>query len=422
MSSVHFSNKNKKKSDYKWVINDSYDDISELPEKISKIITIPKVGNQKKSKKESGNDGKIAPVDDKPSELLLQKILNAINSAKDFICISSFVIGNQPIEDAIIGASNRDVRIYLLTASETHLNKSELTEEDIKNIQKHIKFLHKMQGVALIRTSQDFHLKCVIVDPKRSDSKKGFLLTCNLTGAISHSPDIGIMLNSSQIDVLFHQFLIGFYRMAMTENRGNDGLGDLNVMNPTIPVNVPLLKKTKAGMLFTIKQSSVSQSSESDMFTLLSLKDELIRFIQKTEDEIKVFAWKFEEESEVVNELAKALDNERKITVIARVNEKNWKVDSGLEILANSGAKIIAIPYFHAKGIISSTKGKKRAIVMTSNYERAGLDYGFNTGIRFNEKDQAEKIELLFDEWCKCGKYRLEKKPKKQKKSKTKKA
>lgn len=414
--------KRKNKSNYKWIKNESYNDISELPEKVSKIITIPKAGTYKKNRNSSDKEGNGAPLGEKPPELLLQKILDAINSAKDFICISSFVIGNQRIEDAIVNASNRDVRIYLLTASETHLNKSELTEEDIKNIQKHIKFLQKMQGVALIRTSQDFHLKCVIVDPKNCDRKKGFLLTCNLTGAISHSPDIGITLNSSQIDVLFHQFLIGFYRMAMTENRGHDGLGDLTVMNPSIPVNVPLLKKTKAGMLFTIKQSSVSQSSESDMFKLLSLKDELIKFIQKTEGEIKVFAWKFEEESEVVNELTKALDNGRKITVIARVNEKNWKVNSGLEILANSGAKIIAIPYFHAKGIISSTKGKKRAIVMTSNYELAGLDYGFNTGIRFNEKDQAEKIELLFDEWCRCGKYRLEKKQKKQKKSKTKKA
>lgn len=416
MSSGHFIDINKKKSDYKWVINNSYDDISALPEKISKIVTIPKAGNQKKRKKASGKDGKNALIVDKPPELLLQKILDAINSAKDFICISSFVIGNQPIEDAILNASNRNVRIYLLTASETHLNKSELTEEDEKNIEKHIKFLKKMQGVALIRTSQDFHLKCVIVDPKSSDDKKGYLLTCNLTGGISRSPDIGIMLNSSQIDVLFHQFLIGFYQMAMTENRGDDGLGDLNVMHPAIPVNLPSLKKNTAGMLFTIKQSTLSKSLESDTLALLSLKKELIKFIQESEGEIKVFAWKFEDKSDVVQELAKASQKGRDVSIIIRVNEKNWKIESGLELLAESGAEITAIPFFHAKGIISSINGKKRAIVMTSNFECAGLDYGFNTGIRFNDQFQAENIEFLFNEWLRCGKYHFQKKQKKSEK------
>lgn len=405
-------NKNKGRSLYNWIQNDSFYNISTVPEVISRKIIIPKATYHEPENEAILKNTGTEPVEPEVPGILLQKILDAINSAEDFICISSFVIGNQRIEDAIVNAADRDVRVYLLAASENYLLKAILNKSDAKKKDEHIRFLNRLYGKALIRSSGDFHMKCVLVDPKNKVNKKGYLLTCNLTEAVSIAPDIGIKLDANQIDVLFHQFLVGFYHLADVENREKGAFGDLDKSNPIIPINLPLLKKTNAGMLFTIKESPLSSFPIPDEFTILSLKEELIRFIQDTEGEIKVFAWNFNDRSELVDELIKAIQQKRNVTVIVNADIWQRNVSKGLKKLLDSGAKIVGIPYFHAKGIISQKNEKKQAIIMTSNFEPAGIDYGFNTGIFFKDSDQVKKIEFLFDEWQRCGKYHLEKKQK----------
>lgn len=53
--------------------------------------------------------------------LLRDRLVEMIGSAESFIVIASFLIASPPIEAAILDASDRGVRVYILTASEQRL-------------------------------------------------------------------------------------------------------------------------------------------------------------------------------------------------------------------------------------------------------------------------------------------------------------
>ncbi|EHQ36001.1 phospholipase D-like domain-containing protein [Methanoplanus limicola] len=377
-----------------WQKREKSGKMSDIPEKISNLVLIPKQKDEE--------DSELKKEDFKQSEpgLLIQELINIIGSAQEFICISSFVIGNKKIQDALIEAYQRNVRIYFLTASENYLDKDILSEKDIRSLENHIRFLKEMQGKVLIRSSKEFHLKCILIDPKNRKNRKGYVMTCNLTGAVYKSPDIAVKLTGNQIDVIFHQFLIGFYILATGEIR-SDGLGDLANPPKNLPIELPKLKSSKAGIYTTIKNQNQKEAGEYESF---KLKDQLIKFIQESDGELKVFAWNFDARNDSVKEILLHLKKERPVKIIT--NSKS-KIKPGLRTLLNSGAEIYGIPFFHAKGVISKNNGKLKAFIMTSNFENAGIDYGFNTGIMINDEGQALKLNYLFDEWCRCSKFKL---------------
>lgn len=390
--------KGAQKSRYFWKERDPYDNISTISESVSKIITIPRATYDLNDEAQTDQE--------EPSSkgLLITQLLDAINSARKFICLASFVIGNTEVQNALLNAAGRGVRVYLLTASENYLDKKILTQKDENDVDRHIEFLKTMQGKALIRSSRDFHLKCVLIDPKDEQNKNGFLMTCNLTGAVYKSPDIAIRLNKSQIDALFHQYLLGFYYLAQGEIR-EDGLGDLSRTITKIPVHLPPMKKAKAGVYPTIKRSPESAREDDATPSSLLLKEQVLRSIRDSGGELKIFAWKFDDRNDTVKELLSLLKGGRQVTLITLFDDK--QVQPGLVSLVRAGAKIYGIPYFHAKGVIFNEHNRKKALIMTSNFEDPGLEYGFNAGILFNEDGQSAKLDFLFDEWCRCARYEL---------------
>lgn len=401
-TSRNVTNKKNKTSSPTWVRREQHGKISAIPEKISNIILIPKQKDRSEIQNINGADIK----EEEDIGILIKEIIRIIDIAEEFICISSFVIGNRRIQDALLRAYERKVRIYFLTASENYLERDILSERDIEAIEKHIHFLKEMQGKALIRSSRDYHLKCILIDPKNQKNKKGYLMTCNLTGAVYKSPDIAVKLNKSQIDVVFHQFLIGFYYLASGEIR-KDGIGDLPESIKKLPIELPVIKSPKAEIYPTIKCQNGDKNKE---YETLWLKKKLMEFIQESDGELKVFAWNFDDRSDPVKEIILQLKSGRRVKTLTNQKTKNGKVKPGLNKLLNEGAEIYGIPYFHAKGVISKKDGKYKAFIMTSNFENPGIEFGFNVGIMINDESQALKLNQLFDEWCRCSEFELKKK------------
>ena len=230
-------------------------------------------------------------------------------------------------------------------------------------------------------------------------------MTCNLTGAVCKSPDLAVKLSKSQVDAVFHQFLHGFYYLATGEIR-NDGFGDLLSPPIRIPIDLPEIRSSKAGIYPTIKQLSSVSCENSGIPSVLLLKQQLIRCIRDSEGEIRLFAWSFDDRNDVVKEIILQLKSGKAVSIIT--NSGNVQIIKfGLKSLVQAGAKVYGIPYFHAKGIIYTENKHKKALIMTSNFEDAGLEFGFNTGISFNDEGQASKLDSLFDDWCRCAKYEL---------------
>ena len=54
-----------------------------------------------------------------------ERIVQLIDSAQEHICVCSFLIADNVIEDALLSAVHRGVRVYLLTSAEVKLKTSE---------------------------------------------------------------------------------------------------------------------------------------------------------------------------------------------------------------------------------------------------------------------------------------------------------
>jgi cardiolipin synthase len=341
-----------------------------LPEKVSPSIIVP---------------GK--------NKTLLNRLRSMIDGSTDVLCIASFLIEEDEIKTAIVGAATRGVRVYILTAAELKALKDARDDgEDENDVKAHIAFMKELYGKALVRTGQNFHAKFILADPLDPRKRKGLLFTGNLTGSLYKSADIALILNPEQICGLYHQFLIGFWKMATGELTG-DGYKDL-----------PSEKKPPEDIPDFVASSSVDFNAGEHH---VGIGKRLINFIQKTDGPIIAFAWSFDWSNDVVSELVKAIENSRTVEILVNSGKNHPIYPIALERLHEKGAAVFGYPFFHAKGLVSSEKGRARAIVMTANFDQGHIEGGYNSLIEMQNPDQAEKIRTIVEAWKGLAKYEL---------------
>lgn len=342
---------------------------------------------------------KVSPSIIIPGEnkTLLNRLRSMIDGSTDVLCIASFLIKEGEIKTAIVGAATRGVRVYILTVAELNALKDARNDgEDEKDVKAHIAFMKKLYGKALVRTGQNFHAKFILADPLDPKKRKGILFTGNLTVSLYKSADIALILNPEQVCGLYHQFLIGFWKMATGELTA-DGYKDLPAEREP-PEDIPDF----------VARSSVDFNAGEHH---VGIGKHLINFIQKTDGHIIAFAWSFDWSNDVVSGLVKAIENGRSVEIIANnISRKTNKIihPIALERLHEKGATVFGYPLFHAKGLVSSEKGRARAIVMTANFDQGDIEGGYNSLIEMQNPDQAEKIRTIVEEWKGLAKYELD--------------
>lgn len=336
------------------------------------------------------------------NKTLLNRLISIINGAEEVLCIASFLIQEQSVKDAIVeAAADRGVRVYILTYAEKEALKDARREgEDPGSVQAHIEFVKSLYGKALVRTGKNFHAKYLLADPNDANKHKGLLFTGNLTGSLTKSADIALILNREQIHGLYHQFLFGFWNMA-TGELTRDGYKDLPQLDDS-PVQIPAYNTTSSLDFNAAEYHS-------------GIQKRLISFIRETEGPILAFAWSFDYSNDVVQELMKALDSGRPVEVIFNNIRKLQRESDippkfhnpiAMERLLEKKAQIFGYPLFHAKGLISSQNDRTRAIVMTANYDAHSIEHGFNSLIEVDD-NQAVKIKEVVDYWKNEAEYIL---------------
>ena len=115
-------------------------------------------------------------------ETMIAHVVRAIRSAREVICVSTFIFQRTRITDELLKAAQRGIRVYMLTASENRLEKEtdDMSEFDRKVIAEHKELLNEFAANILVRTAGHFHSKFILIDPTIS-APKGFLFTANLT-------------------------------------------------------------------------------------------------------------------------------------------------------------------------------------------------------------------------------------------------
>jgi len=314
-----------------------------------------------------------------PTGILLKMIVKSIDKAQNIICISTFLISEHAIIDAMKRAASRGVRVYLLTSKARLEDEYEDDDEFNRRIkEEHIKLLNEFAGNILVRIAEHFHSKFILIDPNNSQNCRGFLLTSNLTHeALTRNKEIGIILNSKEVKELYLLFCYAFWRESEHE------LFEPGNFRPiSRKENVNFLKLSE--ILYTTNNNS-------------NLKDNISSLISNSNEDLIISSFGFEENHEITDLIINQIEKGRKVIILTRNRIKNM---STIEKFEKKGAEVYAFPWLHAKAILVKNENELDGIIFSANLQKNGLDKGFESGIKVFNEDALE-LEKILTNWFK---------------------
>jgi len=312
--------------------------------------------------------------------LFQQHIVNSIRRAKQVVCISSFLLGNEKIEQAIEEVVARGVRVYMLTSlAKLDLPEDEATKQDVEE---HKKLLDRLARKVLLRFGE-FHSKMLIVDPHDRKRISGILSTANMNAALeggnAHKLEIGVKLTSDETLSMFEQFVYGFWVLANGELRKPGNI--VPAANPW--EGPPNLSRGLLPMTVTGRHSKI-----------LTLKEKIESFIDETDGPLLFSTFGIDTAHPVAQMI---MDETKKREVTAILRPRVSKAEAVMT-LSEAGVKVVGHPGLHAKAIVSTSGGEIMAMVMTANIEQRGLDTGFETGVVLTG-ERALFVKQILEGW-----------------------
>ena len=296
---------------------------------------------------------------------LISRLVEMVGNAQDMVCLSSFLIQKSPVTDALLAAEKRGVKVFILTAREEDLKNldDERLEGEKEIINSHIELLNAFAEKILVRTSDSFHAKYILVDPHLSNAR-GMMMTCNATVDPMNGSNIEIALSlgKEEIRSFFSHFLHGFWEM------GNHELlspGKLSAVKKDLPFKPDLGTVTLPATFGTTN----------------TLREQVVDLIQNAQTSITITAWSFDADCAIVKALEDACARGVSVTIGTKPNTRNTKA---LLNLAERNASIYGHPRFHAKCILVDGE---RGLITTSNFTKLGLESGFETSVPLNGEE-----------------------------------
>jgi cardiolipin synthase A/B len=324
---------------------------------------------------------------------LKKRTLELLDSTREMACICSFLVHDTEIETAIENAASRGVHVYILLSSEAKKDKFIFDDDEFskKTLEEFDDTIRRLSPLTKIRSSSNFHSKFIVTDP-HGNHPKGIILTSNLTtDALEKNPEIGVVLSETETRELYHHFRYGFFVGA--DKEVDDSGRHKNVVRRE-SVQFDLYDQNTSLSVTTENRTTIRQSLES----LLEIKG----------GDITLFAYGFEPNHPVIERVEDLLKSGRKVTVFTRPRKGSKNFLESLIKLRNAGAEIFGVNGLHAKGLLVGSGAKAQGIIMTANFEKKGLDEGFETAVKLTP-ERIRAIQEIFEDWRKMAEYRFEK-------------
>ena len=316
--------------------------------------------------------GKAVHVSGKGGELKT-RVIALLASARQKAIISSFLIADREVEEAILETAKKGVRVYVMLASEVRLDREPGDGEFERHmLAEHKDMLGRLGGWVLIRSAPHFHAKLVLVDPESSPA--GMLLTANITKeALGRNEELGIVLRPNEV-----KEAAKIVRWAMWENAEHELVepGRFRAVRPLGSVSHPAMLPHVLTTTPFVTQ----------------LRTEVIDLIDGASEKLIVSSFGWAADHPVVERLCECAREGLELTVLARVRERSMPA---LVALAEAGARVLGFKWLHAKALWADSG---RAMVMSANLEKHGLDEGFELGLRLDGK-RAEELRMRLDRW-----------------------
>lgn len=320
----------------------------------------------------------------------LREMANAVISllaqAREKVVMSSFLLADKGVEDAIHQAAARGVRVYILLASEARLGREEGEGEfDKRVLEQHKAMLTRLGGHALFRSAPHFHAKVIVIDPETQPA--GMLLTANLTSeALERNEELAVTLTSAEVVEV-----TGYLKWAMWESAEHELLDPKDRFKATRPLGTVVHPGAGTAVVATTAMTN-------------TVRAEALRLIEGARSRIVVSSFGWDHDHEVVRRLCDRARDGLDVTVLARVRPSSMQA---LLAMAQAGASVLGFRWLHGKAIWTDTG---HALVMSANLQRDGLDHGFELGVRLSDGRAIEVLERL-EGWRHAAAWRLVPKP-----------
>ena len=312
---------------------------------------------------------------------LAKRVTALIASARQKAIISSFLIADLEVEAAILEAANRGVRVYVMLASEARLDREPGDGEfEQRVLAEHKDMLSRLGGCVLIRSAPHFHAKLVLVDPDANPV--GMLLTANLTReALRRNEELAVVLRPEEVKEAAE-----LLRWAMWEGAEHELVdpGNFRSVKPLGAVDHPA----------PLPQVLATTSSATQ------LREEAVDLIDSASRELIVASFGWAADHPVVERLCARARQGLSLTVLARTRPRAMPA---LVALAEAGARVLGFKWLHAKALWADSD---RALVMSANLEKHGLDDGFELGLRLEGK-RAEELRTRLERWSSQAAWEL---------------
>lgn len=310
-------------------------------------------------------------------------VLAVINNAKEILVLCSFLLADDDVEQALLEAEKRDVRVYCLIAAETRLDREDPEGEfDKKVLSQHKSMLKKLAGKAMFRTSSSFHAKVVLADPFASTAN-GVLLTANITTeAMERNEELLLELETIEIKQLATYLKWALWEIAEHESIESGAFATVkplgNIEHPE--QNFPVIATTEKCRQISEKALAMIQSAQSEI-------------------QVSCFGWDLEHS--VVQALITKAKSGVPVAVFARIRPASM---SALEALGKAGATVLGFKWLHAKALVVD---RQKAMVMSANFQKHGLDEGFELGVVFDD-DRMKDLLYTLQFWKSKAQWQLQ--------------
>ncbi|MDF4999658.1 phospholipase D-like domain-containing protein [Vibrio parahaemolyticus] len=302
---------------------------------------------------------------------LASYVIDLINNARESVVLSSFLLADTIIEDAIFDATERGVRVYLMLACETRLE-GDVPDDDFGKecLLQHTKMLKRLGGRVVVRSASHFHSKVVLVDALPGNTPhvaKGVLLTANLTReAFERNEELAVCLSSEEV-----QETVKLLKWAMFEYAEHEML-DNSEFSATSTQNV---------IAFPNDLKRIVCTTDSQH----SLKAHVLKLINESSQELMISSFGWQKDHEVIDAICEKAKQGVKVTILSRVRPSSMP---SLIKLAEAGAEVFGFKWLHAKAIWNE---HNHGMIMSANLQEHGLDTGFEIGVTLD----GERAKLI---------------------------
>ena len=324
---------------------------------------------------QSTEEHQLSVIESGPKQVLFQNIIDHIQQAEEMICLQSFLIQDTSIIDALVEASQRKVKVFILDAAETRLKTQAYPEDDSFIADEYKEMINKKFKRRFVhRQAENLHAKFILIDPKTNP--KGYLFTGNFNEKpFKENPELGVELDKMQTNELFKLFVYHFWEHTTDEQN------DTETFDKVRPAN-----KFQAPQLDHIFCTSPNAD-------LSNLKSSLITTVKNAQKSISFSTFGLDIQHELVQEILLKIESGIEVTIFCRPREKT--IVNHISELQKAGAKVFCHPLIHAKSIVVDDR---EANVFTANFEKHGMDTGFEVGMSLSNR-QTNDLVYIHNKW-----------------------